>query len=77
MSDKINAFNDFGFLTVQGYGLTETAPVLFPENENNIKYGSVGLPLINVEAKIENKNEDGIGEIVVKGPNVMLRILWR
>lgn len=66
------AFNDFGFLTVQGYGLTETAPVLFAENENNIKYGSVGLPLINVEAKIENKNEDGIGEIVAKGPNVML-----
>ena len=66
------AFNDFGFLTVQGYGLTETSPVLFAENENNIKYGSVGLPLINVEAKIENKNEDGIGEIVAKGPNVML-----
>ena len=66
------AFNDFGFLTVQGYGLTETSPVLFAENENNIKYGSVGLPLINVKAKIENKNEDGIGEIVAKGPNVML-----
>ena len=66
------AFNDFGFLTVQGYGLTETSPVLFAENENNIKYGSVGLPLINVEVKIENKNEDGIGEIVAKGPNVML-----
>ena len=66
------AFNDFGFLTVQGYGLTETSPVLFAENENNIKYGSVGLPLRNVEAKIENKNEDGIGEIVAKGPNVML-----
>ena len=66
------AFNDFGFLTVQGYGLTETSPVLFAENENNIKYGSVGLPLINVESKIENKNEDGIGEIVAKGPNVML-----
>ena len=66
------AFNDFGFLTVQGYGLTETSPVLFAENENNIKYGSVGLPLINVEAKIENKNEDGIGEIIAKGPNVML-----
>ena len=66
------AFNDFGFLTVQGYGLTETSPVLFAENENNIKYGSVGLPLINIEAKIEDKNEDGVGEIVVKGPNVML-----
>ena len=66
------SFNDFGFLTVQGYGLTETAPVLFAENENHIRYGSVGLPLRNVEAKIVNPNEEGIGEVVVKGPNVML-----
>ncbi len=66
------SFNDFGFLTVQGYGLTETSPVLFAEKEDLIRYGSVGIPLINVEAKIENKNEDGIGEIVAKGPNVML-----
>lgn len=66
------AFNDFGILTVQGYGLTETSPVLFAENEQCIKYGSVGMPMINVEAKIDNPNEEGIGEIVVKGPNIML-----
>ena len=64
-------FNDFGILTVQGYGLTETSPVITAENENNIRYGSVGLPLPDVEIKIENKNEQGIGEIVAKGPNVM------
>ena len=65
-------FNDFGILTVQGYGLTETAPVLSAENEKCIKYGSIGYPLGNVEIKIDNPNEQGIGEIIAKGPNVML-----
>jgi len=65
-------FNDFGMLTVQGYGLTETSPVLTAENEKNIRYGSIGYPLANVEIKLDNKNEEGIGEIVAKGPNVML-----
>lgn len=64
-------FNDFGILTVQGYGLTETSPVLIAENEENIRYGSVGLPIPEVEIKIVDKNEQGIGEIVAKGPNIM------
>ena len=64
-------FNDFGILTVQGYGLTETAPVLTAENEKNIKYGTVGLPMPEIEIKIEDKNNEGIGEIVAKGPNIM------
>ena len=65
-------FNDFGILTVQGYGLTETAPVLTAENENCIRYGSIGYPMTNVEIKIDNPNEEGVGEIIAKGPNVML-----
>lgn len=65
-------FHDFGILAVQGYGLTETSPVLTAENEKCIKFGSVGLPLPEVEIKIDNPNEEGIGEIVAKGPNVML-----
>lgn len=65
-------FNDFGILTVQGYGLTETSPVLSAENENCIRYGSIGYPMSNVEIKIDNPNEEGIGEIIAKGPNVML-----
>lgn len=65
-------FNDFGILTVQGYGLTETSPVLCAENEKHIRYGSVGLPMPQVDVKIENKSEDGIGEIMAKAPNVML-----
>ena len=64
--------NDFGILTVQGYGLTETSPVLTAENEKYIRYGSIGYPLANVEVKIDSPNEEGIGEIIAKGPNVML-----
>lgn len=65
-------FYDFGILAVQGYGLTETSPVLTAENEKCIKFGSVGLPLPEVKIKIDNPNEEGIGEIVAKGPNIML-----
>lgn len=64
-------FNDFGILTVQGYGLTETSPVLTAENEYTLRKGSIGKPLYNVEVKIDNPNENGIGEIIAKGPNVM------
>lgn len=66
------AFNAFGITTVQGYGLTETSPVLAAENPKIIREGSVGLPLCNVKARICDADERGIGEIVVKGPNVML-----
>lgn len=65
-------FNDMGILTVQGYGLTETSPVLSAENIKAIKYGSIGLALEDIEIRIDNPNEDGIGELVAKGPNVML-----
>jgi len=65
-------FNNFGIITVQGYGLTETSPVLTAETERTIRYGSIGHAIPEVEIKIEDKNEEGIGEIVAKGPNVML-----
>ena len=65
-------FNDLGIKVVQGYGLSETAPVIAAENEKVLKSGSVGLPMINDEVEIINKDENGIGEIKVKGPNVML-----
>ena len=67
-----SALNDFGILAVQGYGLTETAPVLAAENEENMKYGSIGLPMPEVEIKIDNPNEEGIGELIAKGPNIMM-----
>lgn len=65
-------FNDLGILTIQGYGLTEASPVIAAENCKYRKYGSIGLPMPNVEVKIVDKNEDGIGELVAKGPNIML-----
>lgn len=65
-------FNDFGILTVQGYGLTETSPVLTAENPKDMRYGSVGKAFPSVEITIDNPNEEGIGEICAKGGNVML-----
>ena len=65
-------FNDLGIEVVQGYGLTETSPVIAAENKKCMKAGTVGIPMLNVKLKIENPDENGIGEIRVKGPNVML-----
>ncbi len=65
-------FNAFGITTIQGYGLTETSPVLCAERVGQNRYGSSGFPLVNVQIKIDEPNEQGIGEIVAKGPNVML-----
>ena len=65
-------FNEFGIHIVQGYGLTETSPVISAENDKYGKYGSVGIPMKHTEVKIVDKDEKGIGEITVKGPNVML-----
>ena len=65
-------FNDLGIKMVQGYGLTETSPVIAAENFKQVKYGSVGVPLKDVQVEIVNKDDKGIGEIRVKGPNVML-----
>ena len=66
------AFNEMGIELVQGYGLTETSPVITVENDKYVKYGSVGFPLIDVEVKIEDPDENGIGEIKTRGPIVML-----
>lgn len=65
-------YNDIGILAVLGYGLTETAPVLSAESPKYARYGSVGTSLPNVEVKIDNPDNDGIGEIIAKGDNVML-----
>ena len=64
--------NELGINLVQGYGLTETSPVIAAENDRKVKYGSIGVPMDNVEVEIVDKNEEGIGELRVKGPNVML-----
>lgn len=60
-----------GIKVLQGYGLTETAPVVAAENFKYAKKGSIGFPMPGVEVKVFDKNEMGIGELAVKGPNVM------
>jgi len=68
----IKGFNEIGIRTIQGYGLTETTPVISIGNDKYTKDGSVGFPLKDVEVKIVDVDEEGIGEIVAKGPNIML-----
>jgi long-chain acyl-CoA synthetase len=60
-----------GFRIFQGYGVTETSPVIAAECPGRSRLGSVGTILEGVEVKIEGANEEGIGEILVRGPNVM------
>lgn len=61
-----------GFNLVQGYGLTETSPVVAMGNKKYHKIGSIGKTVPSVKAKIINPNSEGIGELIVKGPNVMM-----
>lgn len=68
----IIGYNELGIALVQGYGLTETSPVISTETDKEKRPGSVGIPLYNIKIKIEKPNDEGIGEIVVKGPSVML-----
>lgn len=65
-------FNDLGIKMVQGYGITETSPVVSAGNDFDQKLGSVGKILPSAKVKIVNKNEEGIGEIYIKSPCVML-----
>lgn len=70
--DTIQGFLNLGINLLQGYGLTETSPVLAGENDKYKRAGSVGFPLPGLDVKIDNPNSDGIGEILGKGPTVML-----
>ncbi len=63
---------EFGFNFLQGYGLTETAPILALNRLNNFKDNAAGIPLPGVEIKILDPDENGSGEIAAKGPNIML-----
>ncbi|MHB8336455.1 MAG: AMP-dependent synthetase/ligase [Ignavibacteriaceae bacterium] len=63
---------EFGFNFLQGYGLTETSPILTLNRLNNFKDDAAGLPLPGVQLKIVNADSKGVGEIFAKAPNVML-----
>ena len=67
-----NAFRDWGINLCQGYGLTETSPVIGVETNENFRVGSIGKALPHIQARIDDANDEGMGELTVKGPNVML-----
>ena len=68
----LKAFDDFGITTLQGYGLSETSPVVAAENAKLKKNGTCGVPMPSFDLEIVDKDEKGIGEIRVKSPCVML-----
>ena len=65
-------FNAMGFTMYQGYGLTESSPVIAAEDDKYQKIGSIGKAFPSIDAKILDPDEDGIGELVAKGPSIML-----
>lgn len=67
----LHGWNKLGFCIVEGYGITETAPVLSVNPPEAPRVGTVGLPLHEVQVKIDRPNSEGIGEIIAKGDNVM------
>ena len=71
--DKKVARNLFhlGLPILEGYGLTETSPVVTMNPVKNPRIGSVGRPIANVQIRINEPDSNGIGEILIKGPNVM------
>ena len=72
LSDAIyDGFQKFGMTLYQGYGMTETAPVLSVNPYLKSKRGSVGPAVEGVELRIDNPGSDGIGEIIAKGPSTM------
>ena len=68
----INGYQDIGIEVVQGYGMTESAPVIAGENLFNRAPGSIGLGFPGMEVEITNPDEEGIGEIIVRSPSVMM-----
>ncbi len=67
----ITSLRRFGSSVVEGYGLTEAAPVVSVTEPKIARIGTIGKALPNIEARIDNPNEQGVGELVIRGPIVM------
>ncbi|MCI8637023.1 MAG: AMP-binding protein [Clostridia bacterium] len=65
-------FNELGFKMYQGYGLTESSPVIAAEDDKYRRLGSIGKAFPSLDVKIVDPNEEGIGELVAKGPSIMI-----
>lgn len=70
--DVITGFDKIGLRLLQGYGLTETSPVVAANNDFVNRPGTIGFPIAGVEVAIDSPDENGMGEIITRGGNVML-----
>lgn len=70
--DYEKGFIDLGFTIYQGYGLTESSPVIAAEDDKYQRLGSIGKAFPSLDVKIDNPNEEGIGELLTKGPTIMI-----
>ena len=71
-SEIAETFESFGIKIINGYGITECAPLLSANRDKQQRKGSIGMPVPNATIKIKDPDENGEGEIIAKGPNVML-----
>ena len=71
-SEAEKGFNELGLKMYQGYGLTESSPVIAAEDDKNTRLGSIGKAFPSLDVKIDNPNEEGVGELLAKGPSIML-----
>lgn len=70
--DTEKGFNELGITMYQGYGLTESSPVIATEDDKYRRIGSIGKALPSLDVKIDNPDEEGVGELLAKGPSMML-----
>lgn len=70
--EAYHGYESFGYRVYVGYGLTETSPVCIMHHDGYTSADDIGYPLVGVSAKIVDPNADGVGELAIKGPNVML-----
>ena len=70
--DVAKGFEDMGIAFLQGYGITECAPLVALNRDKFYKHDSAGYPCVGMEVKVVNADDEGVGELICTGPNVML-----
>jgi len=70
--EVVKGMRNFGVFTLTGYGLTEASPVVTLNQIENYRDASIGLCIPTIQMRVDNPNAEGVGELVVKGPNVMI-----